>query len=112
MSTDEHKMQTDDAKALVTATKFLQAEIAKYLGNDGKLSEEENKELEYLRDQFKIDGKNFERLKKLAEKELFYFRRDDVVGYVLGRVDRSKLYLDAEKISVRISAKNITAKTT
>ena len=103
MSTDEHKMQTDDAKALVTATKFLQAEIAKYLGNDGKLSEEENKELEYLRDQFKIDGKNFERLKKLAEKELFYFRRDDVVGYVLGRVDRSKLYLDAEKISVRIS---------
>lgn len=103
MSIEDGKILGDGAKALVTATKFLQAEIAKYLGNDGKLSKEEESELEDLRKQLHVDETNFNRLKSLAKQELFYFRRDDIVGYVLGRVDRPKLYLDAERLSIRIS---------
>jgi uncharacterized protein (TIGR02145 family) len=98
-----HFFAGDQKKAVITATRFLQSEIAKYLGNDGILTPDEEAELDDLKIQLGVGNKSYERLKKLARQELFYFRRDDVLGFCLGHVDRSKLYVDAERISVRIS---------
>ena len=101
----EQEAEKVDQLALnkVEAIKFMQEEIARYFGNNGYLLEQEQLQLKELCTLLHIEEADFKRLRDMAKSELDNFRRDDVLGLLLGRVDRSKFYFDAEKLSIRSS---------
>ncbi len=101
----EQEAEKVDQLALnrVEAIKFMQEEIARYFGNNGYLLEQEEDQLKNLCTLLHIEKDDYCRLRDMAKSELDNFRRDDVLGLLLERVDRSKFYFDAEKLSIRSS---------
>lgn len=101
----EQETEKVDQLALnrVEAIKFMQEEIARYFGNNGYLLEQEEDQLKNLCTLLHIEKDDYCRLRDMAKSELDNFRRDDVLGLLLERVDRSKFYFDAEKLSIRSS---------
>ncbi len=87
----------------INALNFLQAQIAKYYGNDGILSSKEKEELDELRISLDVSESQYKRLVEIAKDEIRNFKKYDVVSFLLGREDKLKLYSDAERLSIRIS---------
>lgn len=99
----QEEINEKDKLDRIESINFLQNQIAKYYGNDGELSLNENEELTHLYQELGVSKERFDRLVRLAKEEIENFKKFDVMSYLLGREDKAKLYSDAEKLSIRIS---------